>query len=118
MILKNPAVPASEGKQVPYVPSHMTSLSLLLAKGRWSGSSSGRYTGTVFNSDTNTDTTKGVIGSYNPYGLVDGSVAFKVHRHLELTATADNLLNRSYYLFYLNPGRYVERRCESRVLTP
>jgi len=107
IILRNPAVPASEGKQVPYVPSHMTSLSVLMSRGRATGSLSARYAGTVFNSDTNTDTTKGVIGSYNPYGLVDGSVAFKAHRHLEIVANGDNLLNRSYYLFYLNPGRTV-----------
>lgn len=107
IIAKNPAVPASEGKRVPYVPSHMTSLSALLAKGRWSGSLSGRYAGTVFNTDTNTDTTKDVIGSYNAFGLIDGSVSFRAHRHLSVFASADNLLNREYFLFYLSPGRTV-----------
>ncbi len=105
VIAKNPAVPASEGKRVPYVPSHMASLSALLSHGRWSGSIGARYAGTVFNTDTNTDTTKGVIGSYNPYGLVDASVSVKVLQHLEVFASGDNLLDREYFLFYLNPGR-------------
>ncbi|MEQ1910339.1 MAG: TonB-dependent receptor [Vicinamibacterales bacterium] len=105
IISKNTAVPVSEGKKVPYVPTHMSSLSAVLSKGKWSGSVSARYAGLVSNSDTNADTTRNVPGSYNPYFLMDASASYRVIQHLDVFASADNLLDRQYYLFYLNPGR-------------
>lgn len=107
LITENPAVPATEGMYVPYIPQHVFSSSLLAARRRWTGSATFRYTGAVFTSDTNTDTTKGVMGSYSPYGSADASLGYHVSRNVQVFASVENLLDRQYYLFYLNPGRTV-----------
>jgi iron complex outermembrane receptor protein len=105
IISKNAAVPASEGKRVPYVPRHMSAVSAIAVRGKWSGSLSARHSGVIFNTDTNTDTTKDVPGSYNAAFTTDGSISYQAHRRLQLFVTGDNLFDRQFYLFYLNPGR-------------
>ncbi len=92
---------------MPNIPEHVASVSLLYARDRWSGSIDGRYVGGSFGLDTNQDTTKGVPGSYSPFFVAGGSLAFRVARQVELFVSADNLLDRQYYVFYLNPGRTV-----------
>ena len=105
IISRNPAVPASEGKHVPYTPEHMAAGSFVMAHEKWAGSLSARYVSAPFSLDTNADTTKGVPGSYSPYFLADVSLAYQFHRHVQIFASADNLLDRQYYLSYLSPGR-------------
>ena len=105
VISRNAALPESEGKKVPNIPEHMASASLFYARDRWSGSFSGRYAGGGFGLDTNLDTTKGVPGSYSPFFVAAASAAFRATGQVELFASADNLFNRQYYVFYLNPGR-------------
>lgn len=105
VISRNAALPESEGKQVPNIPAHMASLALFYARDRWSGSVTGRYVSGTFGLDTNLDTTKGVPGSYSPFFVAGASAAFRAVRRVELFASADNLFDRRYYVFYLNPGR-------------
>lgn len=105
IISRNAAVTASEGKRVPYVPRHMSAVSAIAARGKWSGSISARHAGTIFNTDTNTDTTKNVPGSYNATLTTDASLGYQAHRRAQLFVTGDNLFDRQFYLFYLNPGR-------------
>jgi len=105
IISRNAALPETEGRHVPNVPDHMASLAIFYAHARWSGSLNARYVSGTFGLDTNLDTTKGVPGSYSPFLVAGGSAAFRAMRHLELFASADNLFDRQYYVFYLNPGR-------------
>jgi iron complex outermembrane recepter protein len=105
IISRNPALPETEGKHVPNIPEHMASVSLFYARARWTGSVNGRYVGGTFGLDTNLDTTKGVPGSYSPVFVAGASVAFRAMQQIELFASADNLFDRQYYVFYLNPGR-------------
>ena len=105
IISRNPALPETEGKHVPNIPEHMASASLFYARDRWSGSLTGRYVSGTFGLDTNLDTAKGVPGSYSPFFVAGASVAFRAMRQLEFFASADNLFDRQYYVFYLNPGR-------------
>lgn len=107
VISRNPAIPETEGKRVPNIPEHMASASAFYAKGRVNASLNGRYVSETFGLDTNLDTTKGVPGSYSESFVVGASVAYRAVRQVEFFASADNLFNRQYYVFYLNPGRSV-----------
>lgn len=107
IISKNPALPETEGKRVPNVPEHNASLAMFVARGRWTGAIDGRYVSGSFGLDTNLDTTKGVVGSYSPFFIAGGSIGVDVGRGVNVFASVENLLDRQYYVFYLNPGRTV-----------
>jgi iron complex outermembrane receptor protein len=85
----------------------MASGQLIVSRGRIGGSLAGRYTGLLYSTDTNSDTTKGVPGSYSPYFVMDASVSFQLTPRLAPFVTSENLLNRQYYVFYLSPGRTI-----------
>ncbi|MCU1325680.1 MAG: TonB-dependent receptor [Bryobacterales bacterium] len=107
IITENPLLPLTVGRNIPNVPRHMSSFILLLHRGRWTGSASGRYRGSVFSTDTNTDVVKGVPGSYSPSFTADITAGFRLTEKVTLTANAFNLLDRQYYQFYLSPPRQV-----------
>lgn len=105
IITKNPAVPATVGKRALYIPRNSASGQLLGSRGRWTGSLTARYAGETFNSDLNTDATRGVYTSYDPYFVVDANLGCRLSRRFEVYVSGDNLLNRRYHLYYLAPGR-------------
>jgi len=107
IITSNPGNPAIVGKRVTTIPDHIIAGQLLGSQGKATGSLSGRYVGLVYSTDTNTDTTKGVPGSYSPYFTMDASVSYALTPHVEPFVSSENLLNRRYYIFYLSPGRTV-----------
>jgi iron complex outermembrane receptor protein len=100
-------IPNTEGKRIPNVPRNVASFGLLGARGRVSGAWTGRYSGVVFNTDTNTDIVKGVPGSYDPFFEMDMNAGFRLTRRAEVQVTVDNVLNRIYYTFTPSPGRMV-----------
>lgn len=105
LITKNEANPAIVGRRVTFIPPHMASGQLLGLHGKWTSSLSGRYVSKQFNSDANTDTTKGVPGSYSPYFTTDAGLTYNVDSRWQVFASAENLLNRRYYTFSISPGR-------------
>jgi iron complex outermembrane receptor protein len=107
IITDNPGNPAIVGKHVTFIPDHMASVQLLGRRGPWNGSLAGHYTGRLFSTDTNTDTTKGVPGSYSPFFTMDASASYEITRRVQPFVTFENLLDRRYYVFYLSPGRTV-----------
>ena len=106
-ITENPSLPATVGRRLPYVPKHTATYLATVTKERWSATWTGRYSGNVYSTDTNTDIVSGVPGSYNPFFEMDISASYRVTRNLSLIANADNLLDRRYYLFSITPGRTV-----------
>ncbi|MCC6858886.1 MAG: TonB-dependent receptor [Bryobacterales bacterium] len=106
-ITRNPAIPASVGRRIPQVPSHNTSLGLFAARRRWTASLTGRYVSSVFSTDTNTDTTKGVYGAFDPFFEADASVSVDISRRLAFQVSAENLLNRVYFNYYPVRGRLI-----------
>jgi iron complex outermembrane receptor protein len=114
-ITKNPAVPDTVGKRVPFVPAHVTSGSLFAFFHKASGSLTGRYVSRIFSADLNTDTTKGVYGAYDPFFSLDAGLSIPVGRHLTVEASAENLLNRVYYSYYPSPGRLASVRLRIRL---
>jgi iron complex outermembrane receptor protein len=107
VITSNPADPAIVGKRVTNSPAHMASAQLIGGRGRWTGSLAGHYTGKLFSTDTNTDTIKGVPGSYSPFFVMDAGLSYALSSRVQPFISSENLLNRRYYMFYLSPGRTV-----------
>lgn len=107
VITKNPGNEQTIGKRIPYVPEHMTSGALLGFYKKWSGSLTGRYTGAVSSNDTNSDVTKSVQGAFDPFFSADANIGYEVNRRLQVFAQVENIGDRRFYLFYVNPGRLV-----------
>jgi len=107
VITSNPGNPEIVGNRVTSIPDHMASGQLLVSEGKIRASLAGRYTGLLYSTDTNSDTTKGVPGSYSPYFVMDASVSYSLAPRVEPFVTSENLLNRKYYVFYLSPGRTI-----------
>lgn len=104
-ITANEAAPTSVGKRITGIPVNMASASFLGAWKRLTGSLSGRYVDGTFSTDANTDTTKGVFGSYSPFFTADASFGVDVGRGFSVFTNVENILNRQYYQFFLSPGR-------------
>jgi iron complex outermembrane recepter protein len=107
LITENPAEPDTVGKRVPNIPVQMGSGQMIARRGKWTGSLTGRYAGATFETDNNIDTTKGVPGAFDPFFLLNANLGYQATRQLQIIATADNLLDRQYYQYYLAPGRTV-----------
>ena len=107
VLTRNPSLPATVGKRIPYVPRHTISYTAIMNRGRWAGSAAGRYQSEVFSTDINTDIVKGVPGSQSPFFTADLSCGYQLTRRLTITANVYNLLDRRYFLYYLSPPRQV-----------
>jgi Outer membrane cobalamin receptor protein len=115
IITRNPGNEQTVGKRVPHVPEHMTSGALLGFYKKWTGSLTGRYSGGVSSNDINNDLTKGVQGAFDPFFTADATISYDVNRRLQVFAQIENLADRRFYLFYLNPGRLVYGGLRIRV---
>ncbi|MFN7935172.1 MAG: TonB-dependent receptor [Bryobacteraceae bacterium] len=107
IITRNDALPATVGNWLPYVPKHTLTYLATAARNRWSITWNGRYVSTIFSTDTNTDTVKGVPGSYDPFFEMDATFGYQLHKHVQFILNADNLLDRRYYMSFITPGRSV-----------
>ena len=115
LITRNAAAPQSEGKRVPQIPRHMASALLTASFGKFAGTVSSRYSSGIFATDTNTDRTRHVQGSYDPFALADATLSYRLNDRIELYGQAENLAARTYYLFYLSPGRTVTGGVRLRI---
>ena len=106
-IMRNDSAPLTVGRRVPYVPRHIASFVAIASRKQWTGTLAGRYVGKIFSNDANSDTIKGVPGAYDPYFELGGSLGYAFERHVTLTCSVDNLLNRVYYEYYRTPGRTI-----------
>lgn len=106
-IVRNDAAPATVGQQVTFVPRHTAAGTVTALIGRATATGTARYQSAVFATDTNTDTVRGVPGSYDEFFEFDGAVTLALTRALEAHVAVENLFDRQYYLFYRNPGRLV-----------
>lgn len=114
-IRENPALPATIGKRLPFVPEHATGGTLYTVFRRFNGSLTARYVSPMFATDQNTDTTKGVYGAYDPFFSLDAGLALPLGAHVSLECSGENLLDRIYYSYYPSPGRLVSVRLRLRL---
>jgi iron complex outermembrane recepter protein len=105
LITDNPAAPATNGKRVALVPRSVATFQAFVNQKRWNVVLSGRYFGKMFTNDNNTDTTKGVQGSYDPFFDSDITGNLTLTTRYEACVSVLNLLDRRYYQFNRNPGR-------------
>lgn len=105
IILENPSLPATVGKNLPYVPAHMLTYQVNATPKKFVVNWSGRYVSPVYSTDTNTDTVRGVPGSYNLFFEMDGTVSYRATKNVMLVANADNILDRHYYYYFRSQGR-------------
>ena len=104
-IVANAQSPQTVGKQIPFVPRHTAAAIATATTRRLTLSATARYQSAVFATDTNTDTTKHVPGTYDAFFETDVAATLPVTRHVSASLSADNLFDTHYYLFYRNPGR-------------
>lgn len=107
LITDNPSAPATNGKRVALVPRSVATFQVFVNRKRWNLVASGRYFGKMFTNETNTDTTKGVQGSYDPFFDSDVTGNVRLSSRYEAFVSVLNLLDRRYYQFNRNPGRLV-----------
>lgn len=105
IILNNPSLPATVGKNLPYVPAHMLSYQATATPKHFIINWTGRYVSPVYSTDTNTDIVHNVPGSYDLFFEMDGTVTYEATRHISIVANTDNMLDRKYFLYYNSLGR-------------
>jgi iron complex outermembrane receptor protein len=106
-IVQNQYVPADVGRRVPFVPRNISSFSIMVDRRGWSASINGQYFGKVYSTDLNTDKLKGVYGAYDPFFVADANLSYRFEKFVTVFASAQNILDRRYYEYYLAPGRVV-----------
>ena len=105
IIIENAPLPATVGKTLPYVPAHILTWGVSAHPKKFVLNLNGRYVSPLFSSDTNTDVVKGVPGSYSLFYEMDGTLSYAINKHFTAVVNADNMLDRSYFLFYRSQGR-------------
>jgi iron complex outermembrane receptor protein len=105
-VVKDPAFPAAEGKDLPQVPRrratfvatwHATEQASLTLAGRYSS----RSFGTIDNSDPVTRTFQGFDG----YFVLDSRANFRLAPHWDAALGVENLTDTRYFIFHPFPGR-------------
>ena len=106
-LTKDDATPAAVGRRLGDVPLVTSSAGLAWTHGRFFANGSVRYYSHVYprTDDINASTVNGVFGAYDAYAVVNLKLAAAVTDHTRVSLAFDNLLDRKYYAFYLQPGR-------------
>ena len=103
-ITDNPTDPASEGKQVTGIPKETWNLGLDTRFGYVKASLVGRYYSKIYNDSDNKDTAEGVYGTYEPAFFLDAKVSAAPLDWLEFSVSVNNILDKTYYEYYLTDG--------------
>lgn len=104
-VLENPANPDSVGKQLVRIPRITYNLGLNVKSGPFTGWVLGRYVDKVYNEDDNSDSQRGVYGSYDPFFVLDLALSYTIDPSMRISLSVENLLDREYYQYYKSPGR-------------
>ncbi|MFZ2163822.1 MAG: TonB-dependent receptor [Sideroxyarcus sp.] len=104
-MLENPTDQQSVGKRLTSSPKNIANLGFSAQQGAWNGTLDARYVSHIFQNAQNTDTVEGMPGSYDSYTLVDAKLGYAISKFTKLNVSVNNIFNRKYYSFYLNPGR-------------
>jgi iron complex outermembrane receptor protein len=104
-IKDNQANPRSEGKRITGIPETMFNAGIEVEKGPFSAYLVGRYRSKVYINDENKDRKEGVMGSFDSYFIADAKLAYKIFKNASLSLSVDNLFDKKYYYYYLEPRR-------------
>ncbi len=104
--VRNPALPASEGKVQPRVPVwRATALVSYRFDDRRSGTLGVRYSGTQYSQLTNSDVNGHAYTGASPYLLVDLRYRYRLASRTVASLGVDNLTDRTYWNFHPYPQR-------------
>ncbi|MCM8827596.1 MAG: TonB-dependent receptor, partial [Candidatus Omnitrophica bacterium] len=104
-IKENKAKPETVGCRLTHIPLWMANIGIEFEKSGFSGSIIGRYVDKWYINDDNSDKIKHVYGSYDPYFVVDGRIAYQLTKFAKLSFLMDNIFNKKYYYNYKAPER-------------
>ncbi len=97
--------PALVGKKMQQAPRHMINAGFDASYGPASLYLCGRYVSKQYGQDDNSDKVSGVYGSYDPFFVMDLKAGYRLAEWATLSLSVNNLLDRTYYSYYLSPGR-------------
>ncbi len=104
-IKENEVKPETVGYRLTYTPLWRANIGAEFEKSGFSAIIVGRYVGKWYSTDDNSDYVKNVYGSYDPYFVVDGKIAYQFTKFAKLSFSVDNIFDRKYYQYYRAPGR-------------
>jgi iron complex outermembrane receptor protein len=104
-VVKNDALPATEGKRLQDVPLHLLKASITVERGPITAFLSGRYISKRYQTDENTDKINNVYTSYDPAFTADFKLGYQVTQNVRASFAISNILDRKYYSYYEAPGR-------------
>jgi iron complex outermembrane receptor protein len=104
--VKDPALPAAEGKRVPQVARfRWTAVATYRASERLSLTLAGRYSDRVFATIENSDSVGHTYQGFEGYFIVDARASYRLTGNWTAAVGVDNLNNRDYFLFHPFPRR-------------
>jgi iron complex outermembrane receptor protein len=113
-IRESPTDPASEGERVTGIPEYTWNAGLDIQYKWLMGRLAGRYFSKIYNDSDNRDTANGVYGTYEPAFFIDAKLSVAPLKWVELSLSADNILNKKYYEYYSPMGRTFFAECTLR----
>lgn len=102
---ENPAIKASEGKQVRFIPEIMYNVGLGFSRGGFDANILTKYVSKVYHRDHNTDKATGVPWGYDPIFVTDLKLSYQVSKATMVSLDVNNLFDWDYYYSYKSPGR-------------
>ena len=77
----------------------------MLFRSKWRAVTSTTYTGFQYATEDNSDTVKNVFGGVSKYWLANLNVSYQIDKNLRASLKVNNLFDKTYYEYYLMPGR-------------
>jgi len=106
-ITDNPYNPASVDKKITMTPRQQYNFGVTFRYWKILASLSGRYVSKINSRDDNGDGVNNVPGSYDPFFTLNSKVIFTPVKYVDLSLAVDNILNRQYFYYNIQPGRMV-----------
>ena len=105
-IQENITAPTTVGNQFADVPKTTANLGLEWTGGPWSASGWLHHASKRFGSEKNDDVVNEVMGSRDPYTIVNLKGAYRINKNLKVSLAVDNAFNRKYFSgVYRAPSR-------------
>ncbi len=98
----------SQGRHAPYVPRwRATLVATYRPAERWALTAAARYSGRMYSTVDNTDTTSDVFGAFDSFTVIDIRLHCDITGHLSAALGVDNVNDRKYFLYHPFPQRTV-----------
>ena len=104
-MLENSVDPLSVGKRLIDSPKNVVNMGMIAQQGLWTGMLNVNYSSKVFSTAQNTDTAKGVPGSYDAHTMVNAKLGYAFSKMVKGSVAINNLLDKKAYSFFLLPSR-------------